>query len=1302
MILFIFLNILAAEEISPDSIWPLTAAARNMKTEPAEYEIPKIPLIHGYIPVIAFELELADKKSRAMPCLQINSIPLPLNDRKMLPRLLNRQNQADGGSGNYFLNLKDLIHPKQVRRLKIFMHENIPFEIKNSRIFYKAEVRSLIPDPPRVEEKAFRIHPGKTLRIDYKGEPFIINENVIGTAAIRSLSDKEQVVRNSAGEIIAHNLVHLGDKMVDFRREAYLTPRGELELAFRAVYKQPQQSNEGYQFTIPAKLLDGAEYEFRYGVNNAYNTIKGKFDFSVNGPANRIFYNAENKRIYTHLRWLFIRKGDMKLVFDFSPMGECGFGANNYCNLPAGSVSFIHRYGDKLVFGLTKLRRPERISNLVRIHSGDYDYYYRHGNTMVGYANGAYLDNLGYRISFAGRQENALRNANLPEFPWWRDSYQMPFQSAVRIPPDVAALLPGWTSLPATAAHFSGGAFFPLSAGLKIPSGNAEYTLPMEPGVYLCALIAGNWKEATGPFYVECNGEKLPVAVTVAPGRFRHLFFSVYLKEPEKAMHLKFSGNNISLNQLIIRNFIVDSEDYTYRRGFWNIPGLPDFGLRRDYTRSDSAGTKLPGTVINARLSPEITPSKAFASRQEPQIAKPAPPLSDTLEWAWNLRACFIGTGNSESGFGFMDETQLRAICSDLKARGFNTILEQGLFWYNIYPEETRKEHMIHQRRVNETIHECGMKVIRHADGTSFTSRENGVAAISEMMHALPIDAGALKSWQGSACISNPELRRAVFESLGRYVRETDCDGLMIDECTVSSAPRCVCAYCREKFTRDTGCVLPMPDEAKELFRQDNPLHSRWEEWKQRQSGEFYLALRQYMSKIKPDIIITNYGVDFQMPEGRTPSLVPALDIVGTEGTGHHLLLNYRSLYANRKLITSLGDAYGHPRWHSHISDNALQNSPLAGYLYWAFNSLTRTGLMMFSDSPAAEAGNILRWPYRMDFRNKESIADIAIFHRTDFRYNYFSQKPHRIWEGFGISQMLSDFHIPADFICKLERVEDLKKYRVIFLGNIAQLSDSELQILRQYAEQGGKLIITGVFANEDRLYRKAPGSRTHVFGFEIPDKNILQPVSLQYSWNGKQISLKSGLTSLRSMDNAEILSRFADGRVALLRTGIGKGVCIVTPAVPGMSNYEDLLFSGRPLLYRYDPGAGAMIRDLLNASGYTEPPLATDRIIPKLLIEACRDTKKRACFIQLLNMNTDCKAVIGKIPPTLRLSQKDFIRPGQPLRISMASNFSHAEAVSPDFDGIRMLQVRALRSGRTEVVIPEELINIYTLIRLK
>jgi len=1288
-----------AEMITPDSNWFPEARVRNSESAPATFDLPPTSSIWGYVPVLSFQLHLQDDSIKSVPELSINSLALPATDKKALPRLLNRKNALDGGSGHYLFNLNDLLHPTVKRRLSINLgNGNTPFRVTDIKLFYKTETRSTIPDKPFLQKNAFRIHPGKTLRVDFNGKPFITAESVSGLPALETLQEQEQLIYDSTGAIVAHNLIHLGDKMADFRREAFLTPEGELELSFRAAYKQAQKNNEGYCFTIPAELLDRADYEFRFGNGNAYNSIKGKFDFSSPGPANRIFYDAETNKIHTYLHYLFITKGDMKLVLDFSPMGECSVGSYQICNRPPGMVSFVHRYGNKVVFGLTKYRKPERISNIVRIYSGEYDYYYRHGNTMVGYYNGAFLDNLGYRISFAEAAETARRNAALPEYPWWRDTYQMPFQSALRTV-DYPELLPVWKSLPEKATHFKGGPHFPNASGLLIPGGSAEYELPLEAGIYMCSLITGNWKEATGPFNVYCNDDLVAENITVFPGNFRHLFFSAYLKTPERAIRLRFTGRNCSLNQLIVRNTIVEGEDYLFRRGFWNMPGLPEFGLTLDYTKTAPPPQMPLQTVLGRELTAEVTPVKAFASDHSPSLPAPMPPTDIRQEWAWNLKAGFIGTGNMESGFAFADEEELRSLCQKLKNLGYNAILEQGLFWYNSYSEATRLEHIRHQRWVNDIIHECGLKVIRHADGPGFNTNENGIAAMSSMIDVFPIDMGSLKSFQGIGCISNPKLRRQVFDLLCRYVKETDCDGVMIDEGIASSDPRCVCLHCREKFTRDTGCILPMPDEAREMFNKDNPLYARWRYWKQLQSGEFYLEMRKHLDKVKPGIIITNYGVDFQLPDGRTPMLAPYVEIVGTEGNGHHLLLNFRNLYANRKLIAAYGSKYQHPAWHSHIADKGLRNLNLTGYLYWAFNSLNRCGVMFFTDDPASEAGSTLNWQDRMDFRGKTTIADVAIFHRTDFRYDYNSPKPQRISEILGISQMLTDAHVPHDFLVSLDELENLQKYKVIFFGNIASLSDDELIKIQDYVYAGGKIIISGVFGSLDQLYRKASPDRfAKVSGVEYPEESISSATQLAYSFAGRKNTLLSGRVPQICL-NAEKIGLFTDETAAITRNRYGQGVCITTPLSFGMYNYEENLFPGRPWMYRYDLGAAELLTDLLEAAEHTRYPVMTDRKIDKLLIESCQDVSDGKYYIQLLNLSTTVKAEYEKIPGTVDLDSKGFIQLDKPLKLIVAFPLSTAQAASQDFDGKRQLQLKKLADGTTEIVIPPELLKIYTLI---
>ena len=1268
--------------------------------------LPAAPGINGYTPILRFRLTCADNPA-ARPVLLVNNKPLAELDDRNLPRLLDHADSSAAGDGVYTYNLNKLLHPAFERRVRIGLSgPKAAFSLSEIEFFWRPEVRSMIPGPPRKERNAFQIVSGKPLQVLWHGKPLIILETVAGLGRVEELAADEKCVAGSDGKIVTHNLIHLDDPTMDFRREISLNPEGDLEVAFRGALRKTVPGNVGYSLSLPAELFDGADFTVRHGIRNASRDSKrGKIDLAKLNNGDVIFRTPENAP-YTYIRYLTLTKNGRTLVLDFNPQrGD----ANPYCNTPAGGCSNIRKVGDRVVIGLTKPHGPERFSARLRISSGADDFYYYHGNTVSFYYSGPYCDNLGYRVSFADTSETVRRNSLLPEFQWWTDLYMMPFQAA-DARPEVPGVLPGWRKLAPGAKHFSGGKFFPVSSGTELPDMTESlYVLPLEPGVYMASLIVGDHRRSAGPLTITCNGETAFEGVTVARGHFRHLFFAVYIHSPEKELRLGFTGRNVSLNQLIVHNRIVEPEDFAIRRGFWAMEGLPEFGLSREVAKVAPRRNFVPRTVMGTDIAPEVAAVASKLSAQPMRLPPPHEPTSDALpDWAWNPAwgHFFPQGGNPDSGFASLTPDEVRARCREMKKNGFNAALEQGLFWYHNYDGESRREHMKRQRELNDIIHSCGLAVVRHADGGGFNTL-HGVAEMCSLPGVFPVDAGALKSFQGLGCLINPKMRRRTIDLWVRYARETDCDVLMIDDIHGTfKKTRCFCAYCREAFTRDTGCILPMPDEMKEYFENPfHPLRIRYDAYMEYQEGRFMNELRAALKAVKPNICLTQYGHDHRMATGHPAGIAPYVDILGIERVKCNVLLcSYRYFHAMRKLTAGLGRFWHRPLWYWTNTDDGMKGTSgkVIWYLYRAFAALHQTG--MAGSRYGCEHGDFFAG---LEFRHQDPLADIAIACKIDPRYSFEKDNGNEapLVEQVGISQILTDAHIPHVFTPAPEwrDPERLKRWKLVIVPDIDLADDDELAALRSYVASGGKLLITGRFASLDGAMMPAvPGRFAEVAGVVHRSGQAREMVECVLAGKRRKFAADRIAVELRG---AKVLGTFADGSPAVTIHTFGKGVCVVSAVAPARRNCEWLngfaAVLGAKREFRRAPESAAFLLDLLKATGYEQAPFSVETSEPRLLVEGCRDMRTGERRLQLMRM-PDSGAQWGQVVKPVKIDLAAIAPARESVRIHFAESVKSAVATSPDWPGEKTLSVAADPNGGSSIALPGELLKVYTLITLR
>ena len=1293
-------------ELNPD--WNIKLTGKKLAAgKEVNFKTPAIPDIYAYVPVFSFELKITGKDNKDIrPILQVNNRTYTELDKWDAPRLMNRKNSKDGGNGLYTYNVSGLLRPGKYNRFIIKLNDSkTACTISNVRVFLKPDSRSVLPDAPAKEKNVFKIVSGNPLKITLNGKDFIRSESFGRNIALDKLKTTCHEVKNSAGEITAHNMYRLKDPVFDFRREAALYDNGELEFTFRASDKQYSKDRESYAFRVPMEFLDGAEYKVWVTV---LKYVTGKVDMKNTRSGKSIFADPKDGTSFANIRYVQFKKGDLTLNFDFSPAS--GSGSSPYCNAPTVAPRAIFRSGKDIVFQLPKHSNPDRMTHIVRIFCGENDFHHRNGLAAASrWSSGPHCNNLGHAVSFAETSETLRRNSQLIEMPGWQRDHMMPFQSST-VNKELPGVVAGWRKLPAGYTHFSKGPFFPVAAGMALPDGKAaEYALPLPSGFYLVGLIAGDYRRDVGPFTVKFNGETAFKDVKIKAGCYRQLVAYVFLRAPEQEMRITFEGKNVSLNQLIVRPDMNQSQDYVLTRGYWKTEGLPEFGLRMDSATVIPRKKDTLSTVMGADVLPEVAAVAMKLSDQPVKLPEPSTaPDPDKNYKLWNSAWVDLNffSGNRDSGFNEVPDEYYEKHFAELKKLGITGVTEEGLFWYNVYDEETKLEHGKRQRHINDIAHKYGIDIVRHADNPVYTLL-NSVGNMGKYPGAFMSDCSSLRVVRALYCLNNPKFRKDSIENLVRYIKMTDCDVMMVDDQHGTfNAYRCFCAYCREAFTRDTGCILPMPDQMKEFFTTENPLRARWQHWMQYQEGKFINELRAAAHKVKPSVKFVNYAVDFRFSLGHFHGLAPYMDSFGTELAAADVYsLHYRFYMAHRKLVLALGEAYDRPVWLLYSDRKDVTDPLLRRYGTWAMAALARSGVDYFGWM--IKYDNLIpnNWAGRMDFRYKTTLCNVAVLNREDARYNFeLKNSSHApVYEQNGISQLLMRKFVPHEFITPmaLKDVKKLAKWDLVIAGDVDVMDKAELEVLRKYVANGGKLLITGRFAGVDSLYRQQDANIfSDVTGVQYNSK-LLQPGKGVYTadkkWSFPTENMKI------TCKTAKVVATFPDGTPAVTVNRFGKGLCVVSAAAVARKNEEmphNVSFKfGQKWQWKAIPEVEEFMQFLLTSAEFSKVPYTVKTAEKHVLVEGCTDTKTDKVYFQVLRVPRS-EVEFGKPTKPLTCTFAEFASAKNPVVITTAFKVKSAYASSPfDFAGQKDLQVKQLPDGGSQITLDGALLKVYNLI---
>ena len=1036
-----------------------------------------------------------------------------------------------------------------------------------------------------------------------------------------------------------------------YRTEVALAPDGEsVEITFASFcrsYAPGVTDLRMLELFVPLARFAGGSYEGLVGRPTQCRSASGKLD---DAPDHVSLGNQD---------WRFLVLADgagEKITFDLNPIGAGDF-ISIYKDGTVRGVWPVRRENDRLHFigGTTFYERGGFIGAKVRIRHGGMENFDRdHALKSFFYTQPMKPERL---LSFGA----VLKGTSFTAADLFRYGEKGPW---------------GWTGseVPELDRSRKPGAYYSNAVGR-----NASFRIgELAPGFYLVTVGAGNFRNRANRFSAFCNGTPLFKDLTV--GDREAVIATLPIWIDNGAAELKFEGDFL-LSTIAVQRLIASAEDFSFRRGYWVSDGFEPAPVFRNQDYRDPLNLQ----CFIERLPMPEPGKEAAAPRRQAELEWATLP-ADRPGAAWRYRANFgNGLSNSATLAELDDPRSMTEFLRRLQAEKHNAVIVSGLHSRHTYTAHLERGQRAMQM-ITAAAHKHNIKVIDHHDVTLLWNLDRGFRTLAER---LPEVTRSLRTHLPGYqfCIMNPAFRKQYKDYLLREVRD-GVDGFMCDEIQFYE-DCCGCKYCREAFRRDTGWELPL-NEMDRFFAQGmTPLKQAYHRWRKEKVGDFWVELRRAIDTVNPDVTLLVYTTHYGFTE-RWASLTQGLDLFeeargadffGTEIMTRNALRSARTLPGFRKAKNLLRKAFGTPIWGL-VTTQPDYNAQYFGWALckmnaqapWLNDVVRPDGERAFLDfSP----------PLDMDPARAVPEAAVALLFSADTRD--FSPNGG-LHDMFGTAQTLDSMHVSYEVIGPMSlKPEVLKQYAVLIVAGIGCLDDAEVQSIRDFAENGGTVLLTDNSGLFDRNGETAePWRFADIFDDQAVPKIVFKPEVVDFE--GKVLPVSVGVRQLQQPENA---------RKLLDEKAFGKGKFYRLRCSFGSSLFAEEGTPGRVWNFTLDPQLDALYRQVLAA--VTAPGRVWDVQAPPLVLTTLyRDGDHLVAHF--LN-GTACRNTPGK-PMELAAPSPAFPELDEDITFTLFGDWERACAVSPDFEGIRELPVRRAE-GKLTVTLPKKIFHAYCMIHI-
>lgn len=482
----------------------------------------------------------------------------------------------------------------------------------------------------------------------------------------------------------------------------------------------------------------------------------------------------------------------------------------------------------------------------------------------------------------------------------------------------------------------------------------------------------------------------------------------------------------------------------------------------------------------------------------------------------------------------------------------------------------------------------------------------------------------ARSNYNGYAmCFNNEDYRKAYFEYL-ESVYKTGVDGIMTDDVQwFADGNACTCECCRKIFKEKKGFELPQPGEAWHQFfgNYDDPVYISWEKFKRSSAADFQYAVNRHFESLKLDLMRPNYvsGILLNNPTGYPFEAVADLwdyifqencfsDIIRYSWPGFAMEAVHRYALAERNNVPSMSMFY---------PDRAD-----SFYFSWALSQ--SWGQMLLVTQEGVDL-SCLEKNYR-DFEiahsdllyNQKKQADIAFYFSIKTRDYIKEAKNSNMLSLVSWMQAAYFKNLSIDMVFETDNVEKLKQYPVVVLPCVSMMSEDEIDILKEYAVEGGTLLILGTLGERSdngdirsmdyiagRLGLKSKPYKLDDFSNEdcilsIRDIKLkVGQVSCEYAFDG--------------VDRENVAMTAESGKITGIIAPKGKGriIWLVNPF--GFSKYQTGTHANR--WYKYEirvDSSSYVVDELKKIPGAVLDMVLNDRLLD---IGSCPDGLIATCY---------------------------------------------------------------------------------------
>jgi hypothetical protein len=288
----------------------------------------------------------------------------------------------------------------------------------------------------------------------------------------------------------------------------------------------------------------------------------------------------------------------------------------------------------------------------------------------------------------------------------------------------------------------------------------------------------------------------------------------------------------------------------------------------------------------------------------------------------------------------------------------------------------------------------------------------------------------------------------------------------------------CYCEHCTRNFKAATGLELPKPQEKSSLIpagfevpeKAIDPTYLKWMEWQTDRLKELWFLWDGEIRKIKPtarfipngfpDKLLTGKHSDFFFADqqGRRGVTPPWANAKGAK--------ELRASLGMKPLIGifSVGPEEEF-RWKDSVQNDAEIKIWVAeGVANGMKPCFVKFGGYIFDKRWMDAVADMYQKYFKSEtyLRNTASMARIGVVYsqQTDQKYGGKPWQEGKRDTSSGIYQALVEGRMPFDMVNdKLIDEEHLKNYKLLILPNVAALSDSQCEQLRQFVQKGGSIV---------------------------------------------------------------------------------------------------------------------------------------------------------------------------------------------------------------------------------------------------